>query len=383
MIKYYLGLLKDKHRIEIFREAISKSVRLGNVVLDLGTGLGTFAFFAAKAGAGKVYGIDKMDIVEMAKELCKFNNLQEKVIFYKGYSDKIDLPEKVDLIITEMLWSLFISKTTMNSIKSAKEKFLKENGRIMPESVRIYLAPVSNQKVYNDVVSVNEYGIDFTPASKMMINNFHQKLFKKEDLLSEPKMIREINLMNINLDELPIDWHGSFRLSYSGIIHGMAGWMDLKLTDDIILSNSPSSTPTVWENIFFPIDEPLEVSEGDTIEVSLKTIPFEGDYEWNWDIILNPPQSPFNKGGRRGISRSHSTFKGFPVSKDFFRKKSLDFIPDISPEGEITKAILELFNGKRAVSNIAEEIQKRFPQQFKDIKDALGRVERVIERYSR
>lgn len=349
------------------------SVRPGDVVLDLGTGLGTFAFFAAKAGAGKVYGIDKKDIVEMAKELCKFNNLQEKVIFYKGYSDKINLPEKVDLIITEMLWSLFISKTTMNSIKGAKEKFLKENGKIMPESVRIYLAPVSNQNVYNEIVSVNEYGIDYTPATKMMINNFHQKLLKKEDLLSEPKMVREINLMNINSDELPIDWHGSFRSSYSGIIHGLAGWMDLKLTDDIILSNSPSSKPTVWENIFFPIDKPFKVLEGDTIDVALKTIPFEGDYEWNWDI--NIPE--------KGESRSHSTFKGFPVSKDFFRKKSLDFIPAISPEGEIIKAILELFNGKRRVSDIAEEIQKRFPDRFKDIGSSLSRVERIIDRYSK
>ena len=373
MIKYYLGLLKDIQRIETFREAISKSVRSGDVVLDLGAGLGTFSFFAAKAGAGKVYGIDKKDIVEIAKELCKINNLQEKVIFYKGYSDKINLPEKVDLIITEMLWSLFISKTTMNSIKGAKEKFLKENGRIMPESVKIYLAPVSNQKVYNEIVSVNEYGIDFTPARKMMINNFHQKLFKKEDLLSEPKIVREINLMNINSDELPIDWRGSFRSLYSGIIHGLAGWMDLKLTDDIILSNSPSSKPTVWENIFLPIDKPFNVSEGDTIDVALKTIPFEGDYEWNWDIILQ----------EKGESRSHSTFKGFPVPKDFFRKKSLDFIPDISPEGEIIKTILELFNGKRKVRDIAEEIQKRFPNQFKNKDESLSKVERVINRYSK
>lgn len=381
MIKYYLGLLKDKHRIETFREAISKSVRTGDVVLDLGTGLGTFAFFAAKAGAGKVYGIDKKDIVEMAKELCKFNNLQEKVIFYKGYSDKINLPEKVDLIVTEMLWSLFISKTTMNSVKGAKEKFLKENGKIMPESVRIYLAPVSNQNVYNEIVSVNEYGIDFTPASKMMINNFHQKLFKKEDLLSEPKMVKEINLMNINLDELPVDWHGSFPSSHSGIIHGMAGWMDLQLTEDIILSNAPSSTHTVWENVFFPIDKPFKVSEGDTIDVALKTIPFEGDYEWNWDIILRQAQDGILH--QKGESRSQSTFKGFPVAKDFFRKKSVDYIPAISTEGEITKAILELFNDKRTVRDIADEIQERFPNQFKNKDGSLGKVERVIDRYSK
>jgi ubiquinone/menaquinone biosynthesis C-methylase UbiE len=373
MIKYYLDLLKDRQRIETFQKAVSQSVREGDVVLDLGTGLGTFAFFAAKVGAKKVYGIDKKDIVEMAKELCKFNNLIEKVIFYKGNSDDIDLPEKVDLIVTEMLWSLFISKSTMKSIKDAREKFLKEKGRIMPESVRIYLAPVGNQNVYNDIVSVNGYGIDWTPAAKMTVNNLHQKFFKKGDILSAPKMIKEINLMDINLDELPINWHGSFRLSHSGTIHGLAGWMDLQLTDDIILSNSPLSKPTVWENIFFPIDMPLKVSEDDTIEVGLKTIPFEGDYEWSWDIVIS----------EKGERASQSTFKGFPVSKDFFRKKSLDYIPVISHDGEIIKAILELFNCKMKAKDIAEEIQKRFPNQLRDIKDALGRVEGVIGRYSK
>jgi len=377
MIKYYLDLLKDKHRIETFKKAISQSVKSGDRVLDLGTGLGTFAFFAAQSGAEMVYAAEKKDIIEMAKELCKVNNLQDKVQFLSGSSKTANLPEKVDMIITEMFWSLFVSRDTMGSIKDAADKFLKDKGRIMPKAIRICLAPVSNKKVYDEISMGSEsntnYGIDFTPAKKMAINNLHQRFFKRDDLLSSPAVVREIDLMNINLEGLPVDWRGSFISSRSGMIYGLAGWMDLQLTDDIVLSNSPSSASTVWENIFFPIDKPLEVSEGDAIDVILKTIPFENDYEWNWDIII--PQ--------KGISSSQSTFKGFPVTKDFFKKKTMDYAPALSPDGEITKAILDLFDGKKTAKDIAEDIQKRFPHRFKNIEDALGKIERMINRYSK
>ncbi|MEK6590281.1 MAG: methyltransferase domain-containing protein, partial [Nitrospinota bacterium] len=360
MIKYYLDLLKDRERIETYQKAIFQSVKSGDTVLDLGTGLGTFAFFAAQSGAGKVYAVEKKDIIEMAKEISRINNLHEKVLFYNGYSKEIDLPEKVDLIITEMFWSLFVSRVTMENIKDVRKRFLKEGGRLIPKSVKICIAPVSNGKIYDEIISGYDYGIDFTPAKKMVINNMHQRHFKKEDLLSPPEVVKEIDSMNINLDELPIDWYGSFKSSRGGIIHGLAGWMDLQLTDDIILSNSPLSPSTVWENIFFPIESPLEISEGDTVDVIIKTIPFENDYEWKWDVILNSPTqaspgcpAPFNKGGLRRIRQSHSTFKGFPLSKDFFKKKSMNYAPTLSSDGEVARVILDLFDGRKTAREIA------------------------------
>ncbi|MBI4378401.1 MAG: 50S ribosomal protein L11 methyltransferase [Nitrospinae bacterium] len=373
MIKYYLDLLKDRERIETYQKAISQSVKSGDTVLDLGTGLGTFAFFAAQSGAGKVYAVEKKSIIEMAKEISTINNLHEKVLFYNGYSKEIDLPEKVDLIITEMFWSLFVSRVTMESIKDVRERFLKEGGRLIPNSVKICIAPVSNEKIYDEIISGYDYGIDFTPAKKMVINNMHQRHFKKEDLLSPPEVVKEIDSMNIKLDELPIDWCGSFKSSRGGIIHGLAGWMDLQLTDDIILSNSPLSPSTVWENIFFPIESPLEISEGDTVDVIIKTIPFENDYEWKWDVIL--PE--------KGMFESQSTFKGFPLSRDFFKKKSINYTPTLSSDGEVAKVILDLFDGRKTAREIAEGIKKRFPWRFKKIEDTLSRVEKMIYRYSK
>ncbi|MGD2175984.1 MAG: 50S ribosomal protein L11 methyltransferase, partial [Candidatus Brocadiaceae bacterium] len=57
-VKYYRDLLGDRERIEAFRRAIQRAVQPGDRVLDVGTGLGTFAFFAADAGASVVWAVD-------------------------------------------------------------------------------------------------------------------------------------------------------------------------------------------------------------------------------------------------------------------------------------------------------------------------------------
>ncbi|MBI3815501.1 MAG: hypothetical protein HY279_13680, partial [Nitrospinae bacterium] len=46
-------------------------------------------------------------------------------------------------------------------------------------------------------------------------------------------------------------------------------------------------------------------------------------------------------------------------------------------------AILDLFDGKKTAKDIAEDIQKRFPHKLKNIEDAVGRVEGLINRYSK
>ena len=83
-MQYYRDLLAQTERIEAFQSAIARGVRPGDYVLDVGTGLGTFAFFAADAGAAQVWGVDGDPIVHVARTIGLANGYDDRVRFSPG-----------------------------------------------------------------------------------------------------------------------------------------------------------------------------------------------------------------------------------------------------------------------------------------------------------
>ena len=59
-------MLSDRVRVDTYHAAIFKHVKPGDVVVDLGTGTGVLAFFAANAGAREVHAIEHGPMAEAA-----------------------------------------------------------------------------------------------------------------------------------------------------------------------------------------------------------------------------------------------------------------------------------------------------------------------------
>ena len=74
-------MLEDYKRTTGYFKACMNNRRCfqDKVVLDVGTGSGILAIFAAKAGAKKVYAVEATDMAKMAKQLVDHNGLGDTI----------------------------------------------------------------------------------------------------------------------------------------------------------------------------------------------------------------------------------------------------------------------------------------------------------------
>ena len=81
-------MLEDHKRTGAYYQAVMQNRRQfeGKVVLDVGTGSGILALFAAKAGARKVYAVEATSMAKFAKELVKHNEVSSN-----SYADETHL----------------------------------------------------------------------------------------------------------------------------------------------------------------------------------------------------------------------------------------------------------------------------------------------------
>ena len=143
-------MLIDEVRTTRFLRAILGAVKPGDVVLDMGCGTGVLSYFACIAGAKRVYAVEHESIIELAKAICGHNGFQERVIFINDWSTNIEMPEPVDVIITETIGNLGFEEGILGWIIDAKKRYLTEGGRIIPRSIEVnHLRRLKDNDKYN------------------------------------------------------------------------------------------------------------------------------------------------------------------------------------------------------------------------------------------
>lgn len=294
LLEYHQSMLLDEKRTTSFLRAIIKTVKLGDIVLDIGCGTGILSYFACMAGARRVYAIEHGPIIELAKAICQHNGFHDRVVFFNDWSTKIDLPEPVDVIITETIGSLGFEEGILGWIIDAKKRFLAPGGQIIPHSIEMVLVPTENPE-YQDYVeswSPNLFSLDFSPARFMAVNNLLWAEWTTTDLfLSEPASLVNIDLMDVESTEF--SGQVSFTVRRDGLLHGLGGWFSAELAPDLKVSNVPPHKAPSWNQTFLPIERPLMVRAGDRLDVEVAVQ--DNGANWEWRVILNDST---NKGLR-------------------------------------------------------------------------------------
>lgn len=264
----YQGLTNDELRNNKYRSAIGR-IAEDKVVLDIGTGRDAIlARLCIEAGASKVYAIEIMEeTYNLAKQRIKELGLEGRVILIHGDSTKVQLPEKVDLCISEIVEAIGGAEGAAVILNDAR-RFLNRDAVVIPERSTTKIAGVTLPNSMRKAPY-------FTAASGYYVSRIFEQVGHKFDLrLCIKNFPRSHILSNVGIFE-DLDFTDYTEPTYkrevtltidrNASLDGFLLWLNLALrSDDVIdiLDNRYA-----WFPAYFPVFSPgIEVSEGDVIE---------------------------------------------------------------------------------------------------------------------
>ena len=136
-------LLEDGERVQAFAAAIGAAVRPGDVVLEVGSGTGVLAVLAARAGARRVYAVERTGLAKVAAAVARENGVGSNVRVIEGDTLAIRLPERADLLITETLGHLGLEEGLGAIVRDARRRHLQPGARVLPCRLRLLVAPLA------------------------------------------------------------------------------------------------------------------------------------------------------------------------------------------------------------------------------------------------
>jgi protein arginine N-methyltransferase 1 len=171
-IELHIKLLDDEARTRAFIDAIERSVRPGDVVVDLGTGNAVLAMAAARAGAARVYAIEASPFADVAERIIAANGYADRIRVVRGWSHQIELPERADVLVSEIIGNDPLDEGVLRYMPDAVARFLKPGGRVLPARLAVDLrliemppAIAREFRVGGDRVArwSARYGFDYAP----------------------------------------------------------------------------------------------------------------------------------------------------------------------------------------------------------------------------
>jgi protein arginine N-methyltransferase 1 len=289
-------MLMDKIRCDAYQDAIQRTVKPGDVVVDLGAGTGLLSFFALQAGARHVYAIEASGIADIAAELIEANGFRDRITLIRENSKKVGLPELCDVLVTETLSCFcFDDENIIESIADARERFLKPGGRIIPYSAETFLVPFSSDSFgVGRLVGINPangssfYDLDYRPLAEKFFNEgrFVRASGQPRMVLSQPALCYHVDFQKDTQN--PGKILVPFLIGDDGRLDGFLGWFEALLCEGVTLSNSPNLPITHWRQLYLPTTEQPQFHNGQTMLLYLDPNIVAGKADWRYTVMLKP-----------------------------------------------------------------------------------------------
>ncbi|KNC70014.1 hypothetical protein SARC_17465, partial [Sphaeroforma arctica JP610] len=99
-----------------------------------------------------VYAIEASHMAVGARTLAEGNGFGDRLIVIKGKVEEVDVPEQVDMIISEPMGTLLVNERMLESYVHAR-KWLKKGGNMFPSRGVMYAQPFQDDELHMECFS--------------------------------------------------------------------------------------------------------------------------------------------------------------------------------------------------------------------------------------
>lgn len=295
---WYFGLLDqqermlaDEPRMAFYHAMITRHIRRGDRVIDLGTGTGVLAAWAARAGAAQVYALDHSAILETAKTVAAANGLTG-IDFVAVHSADFTLPDRVDVILHEQMGDYLFDEGMVANVCDLRDRLLKPGGRIWPSRFAWYCEPVQlrEERRVPFIWEMNVRGYDYAclhaqrPDEPEYYRQASCDLGVVAAFLGTPAPALTLDLQTIDAATgLPGGLTIERVVTRAGRLDGLVVFFEVQVDDDLRLSSSPLDPGRAphWGFRILRTDAD-DLAVGDVVTIELAVGRWADPDTWQW-----------------------------------------------------------------------------------------------------
>ncbi len=285
----YGELVADKARCGAYLSSMKALITPKSVVVDIGAGAGFFALAALKMGAARVFAIEPNRAIRIAPEFAKEMGFADRFSIYEELSTKVTLPEKCDLIISDLRGAFPLVPGNFDALVDARTRFLKPDGVLLPFQDAFRVALVSSEELYSWTYRTwIDPAIGETAVGRRVgANNvYNPRLIEAEEIVSNAETWATVRY-GVPTTAQAFAGKVELRSKLDTVVHGLGVWFDSVTFASPTLgtfgySNAPKRRDTVYGHQFLPLDRPLTLKAGEVLIVDISVDP--SGLLWSWSL---------------------------------------------------------------------------------------------------
>jgi type I protein arginine methyltransferase len=354
--------ISDRNRSEKFEQAIARAVRPGDSVVDVGCGFGILGLMCLKAGAAHVWGIDRTEAIEVARETIRRAGFADRYTCLHESSFRAELPQQVDMVICDHVGHFGFDYGIVEVLADARRRFLKPGGKVLPARIVLQVAAVRSAacRAKAEAWSAEPIPEEYRWLREYGVNIRHSYDFTADEIASAASELGTIDLREDCPDSF--SFCASLTIDRAGELDGLAGWFACEIAEDVWMTNSPLAEDKLQRaQVFLPFGDPLSVGAGDTVEVTISARHENALITWSARVA------------RTGQTVRQSTWKS-TILHPADKVPDAERIPRLSELGAARKTVLAQIDGRATLAQIEQAVLEAHPTLF----PSTGEIERFV-----